>query len=64
MGTIADAKFTHYDNCYNGYFSGCLLQRLALRKGRFLNKKQQKRCRAGANPYTLHPKRYTKRINV
>ena len=24
MGTIADAKFTHYYNCYNGYFIGCL----------------------------------------
>lgn len=25
MGTIADAKFTHNYNCYNGYFIGCLL---------------------------------------
>ena len=24
MGTIADAKFTHNYNCYNGYFIGCL----------------------------------------
>lgn len=25
MGTIADAKFTHNYNCYNGHFIGCLL---------------------------------------
>ncbi len=25
MGTIANAKVTHYYNCYNGYFVGCLL---------------------------------------
>ena len=25
MGTIANAKITHYYNCYNGYFVGCLL---------------------------------------
>ena len=24
MGTIANAKVTHYYNCYNGYFVGCL----------------------------------------
>lgn len=24
MGTIADAKFTHNYNCYNGHFIGCL----------------------------------------
>lgn len=24
MGTIADAKFTHNYNYYNGYFIGCL----------------------------------------
>ena len=24
MGTIADAKFTHNYNRYNGYFIGCL----------------------------------------
>ena len=26
MGTIANAKVTHYYNCYNGDFIGCLLQ--------------------------------------
>ena len=25
MGTIANAKVTHYYNCYNGDFIGCLL---------------------------------------
>ena len=25
MGTIANAKVTHYYNCYNGHFIGCLL---------------------------------------
>ena len=24
MGTIANAKVTHYYNCYNGDFIGCL----------------------------------------
>ena len=27
MGTIANAKVTHYYNCYNGYFVGCLRQK-------------------------------------
>ena len=26
MGTIANAKVTHYYNCYNGDFIGCLLK--------------------------------------
>ena len=26
MGTIANAKVTHYYNCYNGDFIGCLQQ--------------------------------------
>ena len=26
MGTIANAKVTHYYNCYNGDFIGCLLR--------------------------------------
>ena len=34
MGTIADAKFTHNYNCYNGYFIGCLL----LKRDRVLSK--------------------------
>ena len=25
MGNLANAKVTHYYNCYNGYFVGCLL---------------------------------------
>ena len=30
MGTIANAKVTHYYNCYNGDFIGCLqLSRLS-----------------------------------
>ena len=28
MGTIANAKVTHYYNCYNGDFIGCLLSLL------------------------------------
>ena len=32
MGTIANAKVTHYYNCYNGDFIGCLLFRLFYRK--------------------------------
>lgn len=28
MGTIANAKVTHYYNCYNGDFIGCLLQNI------------------------------------
>ena len=28
MGTIANAKVTHYYNCYNGDFIGCLLRYL------------------------------------
>ena len=24
MGYLADARFAHYYNCYNGYFVGCL----------------------------------------
>lgn len=27
MGTIANAKVTHYYNCYNGDFIGCLLKK-------------------------------------
>ena len=30
MGTIANAKVTHYYNCYNGDFIGCLPYRGAL----------------------------------
>lgn len=26
MGTIANAKVTHYYNCYNKYFIGCLIK--------------------------------------
>ena len=29
MGTIANAKVTHYYNCYNGDFIGCLLRKAA-----------------------------------
>lgn len=29
MGTIANAKVTHYYNCYNGDFIGCLLTIIA-----------------------------------
>ena len=33
MGTIANAKVTHYYNCYNGDFIGCLqLREIRLRK--------------------------------
>ena len=32
MGTIANAKVTHYYNCYNGDFIGCLLLYLRLKK--------------------------------
>ena len=28
MGTIANAKVTHYYNCYNGDFIGCLRRKL------------------------------------
>lgn len=37
MGTIANAKVTHYYNCYNGDFIGCLL----LKKDNRLFKKEQ-----------------------
>ena len=32
MGTIANAKVTHYYNCYNGDFIGCLLIKMQLKK--------------------------------
>ena len=28
MGTIANAKVTHYYNCYNGDFIGCLQNKI------------------------------------
>lgn len=31
MGTIANAKVTHYYNCYNGDFIGCLRFSMLLR---------------------------------
>ena len=32
MGTIANAKVTHYYNCYNGDFIGCLHSRNLITK--------------------------------
>lgn len=32
MGTIANAKVTHYYNCYNGDFIGCLPRGLRIKK--------------------------------
>lgn len=32
MGTIANAKVTHYYNCYNGDFIGCLHRELTGQK--------------------------------
>ena len=30
MGTIANAKVTHYYNCYNGDFIGCLRYKVSI----------------------------------
>lgn len=35
MGTIANAKVTHYYNCYNGDFIGCLQNKVLINYGYF-----------------------------
>lgn len=38
MGTIANAKVTHYYNCYNGDFIGCLRSACLVRIKTFVNR--------------------------
>ena len=40
MGTIANAKVTHYYNCYNGDFIGCLRKAIGLAKQRLCQAKR------------------------
>ena len=41
MGTIANAKVTHYYNCYNGDFIGCLHNKMRVNSSikKFTHKK-------------------------
>ena len=55
MGTIANAKVTHYYNCYNGDFIGCLLLKaLDLLKKRPVTN-DRKNIKTGCTNHLIQP---------